>query len=127
MKPATEEKHIAFHWTGKACGVNGRYINRSYNLTPEYRQFRDGIAETCRAMNPGRKIAGEVVLLLQLTIDQARDSDSLLKPIFDGIEKSGVLENDRQIKTYKVTTTAKKKGALDEVWVMGWENGTTDS
>ena len=120
MKTATAN-HIAFHWTGKACGVNNRYVNRSYNLTSEYRHFRDDVANTCWTQNPGQRLTGNVVLVLQLTIDPARDSDSLLKPIFDGIERSGVLENDRQIRSYKVNVEAKRKGAPDEVRVMGWE------
>ena len=119
MKTAT--KGICFTWTGKACGVNNRYVNRSYNLTTEYRHFRDDVANTCWTQNPGQRLTGNVVLVLQLTIDPARDSDSLLKPIFDGIERSGVLENDRQIRSYKVTVEAKRKGAPDEVRVMGWE------
>ena len=119
MKTSTNS--LAFHWTGKACGVNNRYVNRSYNLTSEYRHFRDDVANTCWSQNAGMRLEGDVILVIQLTIDPARDSDSLLKPIFDGIERSGVLENDRQIRSYKVTVEAKRKGAPDEVRVMGWE------
>ena len=110
---------FCFHWTGRACGINNKYLTRSYVLTPEYRQFLDSVSLTCRAANPGVKLLGNISLSIQMTIDRARDSDSLIKPIFDGIERSGVIDNDNQIKSYRVDVSAKKRGAADEIFVKG--------
>ena len=76
------DKVARFTWRGRACGVNNKYLTRSYVLTKAYRDFRDGIALACRAANPGQRLEGEIGVSLVLTIDPARDSDSLLKPIF---------------------------------------------
>ena len=96
MKKNKGKADFSFNWIGKAVGVNKRYGNRNYNLTAEYRQFRDGIAQACWAMNPGQKLSGKIIPVVEMIIDPARDSDSLLKPIFDGIERSSMIGNDRQ-------------------------------
>jgi len=111
---------FAFDWQGVACGTNKRYVNRTFNLTPEYEDFMASIAETCWAMNPGVHLEGRISLKIHLRIDPARDSDSLLKPIFDGIEKSGVIKDDRQFRgRYTVDPVDKAPGELDEVVVIG--------
>lgn len=121
MSMLSPQKTIAFTWRGRACGVNNKYMTRGYVLTKAYRDFRDGIALTCRAANPGQRLEGDVSIALQLRIDPARDSDSLLKPIFDGIEQSGVIDNDNQITNYKVAVTKKKRGEDDEVRAFAWQ------
>jgi Holliday junction resolvase RusA-like endonuclease len=112
---------FSFTWHGRACGVNKRYVNRSYALSTEYRRFIAGIMLACRIQNPCVKATGDIELDIQLAVSPSRDSDSLIKPLFDGIERSGVIANDRQIKRYSVTVCAKKRGEDDEVRVEGRE------
>ena len=112
-------KQISFTWTGRACGVNNRYCNRSYNLTPQYRKFVADLAMACRLQNPGIYLDGELALTIEMIIDWRRDSDSLLKPLFDAIQHSGVIGDDRQIKSYAVRVREKARGAMDEITVKG--------
>lgn len=120
MKSNNGKEDFAFTWIGKAGGVNKRFANRNYNLTSEYEQFRDGIAEACWAMNPGQNFDGKIIPVIEMIIDPKRDSDSLLKPIFDGIQRSSIINNDRQIKIYIVGAKTKVKSAVDEIKVKGW-------
>lgn len=113
------KKEFSFTWTGRACGVNNRYCNRSYNLTPQYRKFVADLAIACRLQNPGAYFDGELALTVEMVIDGRRDSDSLLKPLFDAIQKSGVIGDDRQIKSYAVSVREKARGAMDEILVKG--------
>lgn len=108
---------FSFSWTGKACGVNKRYVNRSYSLTSQYRQFIASIILACRTQNPGVSVTDDIELDILFLVSPSRDSDSLIKPLFDGIERSGVIENDRQIKRYTVEVAPKKRGQDDEVRV----------
>lgn len=112
---------FAFDWQGEACGTNKRYVNRTFNLTNEYRDFRDSIAETCWAMNPKVKISGWILLLIEMWIGATRDKDSLVKPIFDGIGHSPVIENDLQIGPFFVDPHIKGVGAPDRLIVKGVE------
>ena len=108
-----------FAWAGKAVGINRRYVDRySRRANPGYVAFKAGIAEACGLSNPERMrvpYTKDVTLLIQIKIDKRRDADSLLKPLFDGIQASGVIENDVQIVQYNVHKYVKKRGAPDEI------------
>ncbi len=61
-----------------------------------------------------------------MRIDAMRDSDSLLKPLFDGLEydpklRIGVIKNDRQIAGYSVIKSVHKKGYRDLISVTAFE------
>ncbi len=107
-----------FHWIGKAYGKNKKYKDGAFHLTPAYDNFLADIAETCWATNPGVKVKGFISLEVHMWIDPARDSDSLLPPLFDGIEQSAIINNDNQIRGYSVAVKDKEKGQPDEIMVM---------
>ena len=110
-----------FIWKGKAVGVNDRYINRDMVLNPEYLNFKESIAWTIR-QRYGRWASSKsrVKLTVHFSLDPARDSDSLLKPLFDGIELSALIKNDNQIDEYHVTPIERhKRGELDTILVYG--------
>ena len=110
-----------FGWVGKAVGVNNRYVNRKFTLTAEYRQFVRNLSWCCYSANFGTSIIDDVYLEITMRISRKRDSDSLLKPLFDAIQASGVIRNDRQIRGYRVEVEDKRRGELDWIEVIGKE------
>lgn len=119
------EPLFAFEWTGKAVGVNHRYADKgSKRLNPAYAAFKESIRMKSSGGKGHREppVTCDVVLDIWMSIDAARDSDSLLKPLFDGLEwdaytRIGQLKNDNQIKGYYVVTEKKKRGTPDIVRV----------
>ncbi len=102
---------------GKAVGVNGRYVSRSFATSSAYKKFKDDIAVCTSGV---LDFAGDVGLDIRLTISKARDADSILKPLFDGIELSKVIRNDNQIMRFCVEKVAKKRGEPDKILVKGY-------
>lgn len=57
-------------------------------------------------------------------VSSLRDIDSLVKPILDCVEKSGVIENDRQVMGLVVTKRPKRRRRdLDRIRVLVSELG----
>ena len=129
-------KLFSFEWSGKAVGVNDRYADRrSKRLSPEYAAFKSLIRwASCDGMGHSKPpITAPVWLCITMYIDKARDSDSLLKPLFDGMEwdaftKIGMLKNDNQIKPYFVMPHAKIRGSDDLITVSAypWAGNLSD-
>jgi Holliday junction resolvase RusA-like endonuclease len=112
-----------FSWFGKAVGVNRRYVGRQYRLNPAYRGFKTDLAFMCRSQNMGLSRSpshSDIQLLVTLKISNNRDADNLIKPLFDAIQASGVIKNDKQIMQYNVHAFNKKRGAPDVIHVTAW-------
>jgi hypothetical protein len=123
------EPLFAFEWQGKAVGVNDRYADRSSKrLNPEYAAFKESIRMKCSGGKGHREppVTCDVFLNIWMSIDAARDSDSLLKPLFDGLEwdaytRIGQLRNDNQVRGYYVATDRKKRGTPDSIRVEAFK------
>lgn len=93
---------IRLEWQGKACGANRRLMpgkNGRFFLNPKYRAFKESMALAFL----GKGMAyGDVHLEIAMRINALMDSDSILKPLFDSLQEGGVLENDRQVRSYTV-------------------------
>ena len=116
------EPLFSFVWEGKAVGVNNRYVGKTKKvLSPGYRKFKESIAWIAMVQNRrSAKTYDLLYLRISMRISKMRDSDSLLKPLFDGIEASKVLLNDRQIRGYTVMTFDKKRGETDRIEVKAY-------
>lgn len=130
------EPLFSFTWEGKAVGANHQFADkRSKRLNPAYAAFKHEIRTACsvrhESMGGLLPIIYPVPLFLRINmyIDRMRDSDSLLKPLFDGLQfdpfsKLGVIKNDRQIRGYTVITFPHKRGAADRIELKAykWES-----
>ena len=113
-----------FTWSGKAVGVNARYVGRTKKrLSPGYKQFKRDIAVTLLA---GRfpHTDEKLHLRIDMYVGPQRDSDNLIKPLFDGIQLSNVIANDRQIRSYTVDCKHKAKGEMDTIIVHAYKYGS---
>ncbi len=118
---------FSFDWEGKAVGVNNRYVSKtSKALTDGYRDFQEGIRYACchgiPRLTPSTTVP--VFLSIVMAIVPGRDSDSLIKPLFDGMEwnaftKLGRLKNDNLIRGYYVGTTS-RTGMVDIIHVTAY-------
>jgi Holliday junction resolvase RusA-like endonuclease len=123
MAEASRKVLFEFEWFGKAVGVNRRYVGRQYRLNPAYRGFKTDLAFMCLSQNMGLSRSpshSDIQLLVTLKISSNRDADNLIKPLFDAIQASGVIKNDKQIRQYNVHTLNKKRGAPDVIHVTAW-------
>jgi len=124
----TTMQHPLFtmNFKGFAVGVNHKFVNRQFAISQRYRNFKEAIA-VCT--NGSLGFAGDVELHIEMWISKPRDSDNLLKPLFDGMEMSGVFLNDNQITYYTVRKHRKKRGEDDRIIVRGYpdEGETADT
>ncbi len=102
-------------WEGKACGANRRLMpgrGGRFFLNPAYRKCKESMTATFlgRVM-----VYGDVHLEIRMKIGVLMDSDALLKVIFDSLQAAGVLENDRQIRSYNVRRENRKREEPDSL------------
>ena len=124
---------FSFKWEGKAVGANNQFADkRSKRLNPEYARFKHEIREACsiRQESMGGLLplifTEEIFIRINAHIDKARDWDSLIKPISDGLEywpalKLGIIKNDRQIRGGSIMTYSKKRGEPDRIEVKVYD------
>ncbi len=105
-------------YSGKAVGKNRKWVVKKHVVSGEYRKFTEDIA-MCTT-GGAYDFGGEVQLDIKLTISKGRDIDSLVEPLFDGIEMSGAILNDNQIMRFSVEKVVKKRGTDDLISVTGW-------
>lgn len=58
---------------------------------------------------------GKVDVKLELTLYVSRDSDSVVKPCLDTLQRSGVLHNDNQVRNITIVRKNHKRGELDRI------------
>ena len=110
---------FSFAWEGTAVGINDKPNRGNAKVNnPAYNLFIDDIAFTCRAATRARGIERRLFIEIRQLIDRARDADSLVKPIFDGIERSAVIADDNQLRDFSVSTFDKERGRLDQIQVI---------
>lgn len=102
----------------RLVGVNKRYCNSTYNLSPEYREQKDkkeGLAS--KVMWDREPLMGDV--WIKLEVATSKDIDGIIKPVLDILQDCCVYDNDSQItelKISKVKIGSKKLESL-KVWV----------
>lgn len=87
----------------KLFNVNGRAIlpYNSGKYHDRYALYEEEIAYECRSQNPGLVIEESLIALLKVYYKSKKrhpDTSNITKSIFDGIEKSGLIINDAQIR-----------------------------
>jgi len=109
---------IRLTWTGKAVGTNRRLIpargGKRWVLNPAYRFCKQSMA---LAFLGKGMMYGDVHLEIRMKIGVLMDSDALLKVIFDALQSAGVLENDRQVRSYTVRRENRKREEPDSLEV----------
>jgi Holliday junction resolvase RusA-like endonuclease len=73
---------------------SGKYHDR-------YAVYEEQIAYECRSQNPGTVISESLIAILKVYYKSRKrhpDTSNITKSIFDGIEKSGLIINDAQIR-----------------------------
>ncbi len=89
-------------YQGPVAGENIRLQPRQGGgqmLSKRYRAFKDGLAIALASQWPTPPIPRErkVSVCLMLQVPARMDPANLIKPILDGLEAAGVIENDRQV------------------------------
>ena len=97
-------------------------INQKYNYNPKtgklflskpYRDFKNLII-----LNATRKKI-EAPYAITIEVETYNDIDSFCKPLLDGLEKAGVIDNDKSILKMHIYKTQIKRGQPNklDVWV----------
>ena len=108
---------ITVTWTGKAISVNKWHVVRRGRISPsrEYEEFIDSLAWAIRAEMAGNQWKA-LDLTMSCELGPLADDQNLLKPVCDAIERSGLLENDRDIKRKVIEpATRHKRGQPDTI------------
>ena len=90
----------SFEWTGKAVPINRRTLlakgERRVMTNPSYQRFVDEMAWNIKAQCPATMFNGELVKVTYTQYGRF-DIDALEKPLLDAIERSRMIDNDRQV------------------------------
>jgi len=87
----------------KLFNINGRAIlpNNSGKYHDRYAHYEEEIAYTARLQNPNKVLTEALIAVLKVYYKSSKrhpDTNNITKSIFDGIEKSGLIINDAQIR-----------------------------
>ena len=110
---------ITVTWTGKAVSVNKWHVVRRGRISPsrEYEEFIDSLAWAIRAGVCGCLMPWPALdLTMSCELGPLADDQNLLKPVCDAIERSRLLENDRDIRRKIIEpATRHKRGQPDTI------------
>lgn len=87
----------------KMMNKDGRFFlpSNSGKYHDRYANYEDAIALTARSQNPGVVFTESLIAILKVFYKSAKrhpDTNNITKSIFDGVEKSGILINDAQVR-----------------------------
>ncbi len=91
--------NLMVEWTGIAIGANKRLAvgrGRIYS-EPQYQRFIDDMAWTIKAQARGRQFPGRIRVDLEFEIPKRMDTDALVKPCWDAVQRSGLVADDNLI------------------------------
>ena len=118
------QNDIVVTWKGRLVGVNDwkmpcRAGGKVWmTLTPKYRAFMDEITAAMLQSRCGR-IEGEFDVELRMVIGPLADHTNYQKSILDGIEHSGLIENDRLAgDVFLPRPERHKRGLPDELTII---------
>ena len=105
-------------WSGKAVGGNRRLDTARGRIyrSAAYRVFLEELACTFGTVDPGAHFERPVTVYIQQHVNGRRDVDSLIKPVLDALERSGVIASDNLVREIRVMRQA-KDGGPDRLYV----------
>lgn len=84
--------------------------------TPKYKQFKKKLTRHFKLCNLP-KIEKYIDVKLKTCTHRLKDSDAIIKPIFDALEDAGILKNDNRIRHFFVQRAYHKRGDYDTIVV----------
>ncbi|MFL0194112.1 RusA family crossover junction endodeoxyribonuclease [Clostridium sp. WILCCON 0269] len=108
----------------KLFNIRGRAIlpYNSGKYHDRYALYEEQIAYECRNQNPGIVISESLIALLKVYYKSAKrhpDTNNITKSIFDGVEKSGLIVNDAQIRKIIIEEFYDKNNPRFELELFG--------
>ncbi|MFA9397067.1 MAG: RusA family crossover junction endodeoxyribonuclease [Clostridiaceae bacterium] len=108
----------------KLFNLNGRAIlpNKSGKYHDRYAVYEEQIALETRAQNPKIQFTESLIAVLKVYYKSDKrhpDTNNITKSIFDGIEKSGLIVNDVQIRRLIIEEFYDKKNPRFELELYG--------
>ena len=90
---------IAF-WTGRAVSENQRLSPGKGRLIPNkgYKSFKESVAWVLKSHVEHFK--GPVSVRLFMELNPRMDAQNVIKPVLDALELAGVIDNDKQVRTF---------------------------
>lgn len=115
--PISKSNFKLFNTQGRAILPynSGKYHDR-------YALYEEEIALQSRAQNPGVVISEGVIAVLKVYYKSSKrhpDTNNITKSIFDGIEKSGLIVNDAQVKHIVIEEFYDKENPRFELEMFG--------
>lgn len=108
----------------KLFNVNGRAILpcNSGKYHDRYAIYEEEIAYECRVQNPGLVLSEALIAVLKVYYKSRKrhpDTNNITKSIFDGVEKSGLIVNDAQIRRLIIEEFYDEKNPRFELELFG--------
>lgn len=115
--PISKSNFKLFNIQGRAILPynSGKYYDR-------YALYEEQIAYECRNQNPGLIMSESLIALLKVYYKSKKrhpDTNNITKSIFDGIEKSGLIVNDAQIRKIIIEEFYDKNNPRFELELFG--------
>lgn len=108
----------------KLMSVNGRAIlpSNSGKYHDRYALYEEEIAYNARVQNPGVTLSESLIAVLKVFYKSSKrhpDTNNITKSIFDGVEKSGLIVNDAQIRRLVIEEYYDKENPRFELELFG--------
>jgi len=108
----------------KLFNINGRAIlpNNSGKYHDRYAHYEEEIAYTARLQNPHKVLTEALIAVLKVYYKSSKrhpDTNNITKSIFDGIEKSGLIINDAQVRRLIIEEFYDSKAPRFELELFG--------
>ena len=112
---------IIASWTGKAVSENDRLLpgRGRWRANPAYKAFKEGVAWMVRIEQKDTPpIKGPVCVRLFMELNPDMDAANIIKPIFDAIQLSCAIVNDKQIRTFSCYREDQEAGEDDRIGII---------
>ncbi|WP_291571552.1 RusA family crossover junction endodeoxyribonuclease [Clostridium sp. UBA4548] len=108
----------------KLFNINGRAILpfNSGKYHDRYALYEEEIAYECRIQNPGLVLSEALIAVLKVYYKSKKrhpDTNNITKSIFDGVEKSGLIVNDAQVRRLIIEEFYDEKNPRFELELFG--------
>ncbi|WP_010293703.1 RusA family crossover junction endodeoxyribonuclease [Clostridium senegalense] len=108
----------------KLFNMNGRAIlpYNSGKYHDRYALYEEEIAYECRVQNPGIVLSEALIAVLKVFYKSKKrhpDTNNITKSIFDGVEKSGLIVNDAQVRRLIIEEFYDEKNPRFELELFG--------
>ena len=120
-----DSKKITVTWIGKAVSKNNRIGVRAIKAGSKWRgmvyekaEYKNFKKEISRLFPPGNTFNGYVDIEIFVSLWKMRDTGNCLEPVMDGIEASGIIKNDRNIRHVKINREYHKRDEYDSIKIV---------